>query len=298
MNWDLHNFDWNRAKAFLAAADTGSFSAAAKQLRLTQPTLGRQVAALEKELGLVLFEKVGNTIALTPSGRSLLKHVRDMALAAEHISLSVSGHSQEIKGKVSISSSEIYGVEVLPEVLVKLHKLQPHLEIDLILDNRASDLNRREADIAIRNFRPQQAELITKKINARSFSFYAAPSYLEEIGYPKVLQDLANARFIAFMEKAPLIAGLKGCGLQLHESQFVFTTNSLLTQWQLLKAGAGIGIMIANIGDLDKEVRELLPGLLPKMEIENWLVCHRELKSSKKFKFVFDFLFRELSEKL
>ena len=87
-------FDWNRARAFLATAEEGSLSAAARALGLTQPTLGRQVAALEEELGIVLFERVGRSLALTQSGIELLDHVRAMGEAANRISLTASGRSQ------------------------------------------------------------------------------------------------------------------------------------------------------------------------------------------------------------
>ncbi|MCR9114200.1 MAG: LysR family transcriptional regulator, partial [Rhodobacteraceae bacterium] len=105
MNWHAISFDWNQVRAFLATAEEGSFSAAARALGLTQPTLGRQVAALEQALAVTLFERAGHTLVLTASGRDLLEHVRAMGDAAQKISLVATGASRAIAGQVRITAS-------------------------------------------------------------------------------------------------------------------------------------------------------------------------------------------------
>ena len=102
----MMNFDWNRARAFLITAEEGSFSAAARALRSTQPTVGRQVAGLEEELGVTLFERVGTRLELTVSGLELLEHVRAMGDAANRTSLVATGQSESVEGNVSITASE------------------------------------------------------------------------------------------------------------------------------------------------------------------------------------------------
>ena len=106
MNWPSVSFDWNQAKAFLATAEQGSLSAAARALALTQPTVGRQVAALEEELGVLLFDRIGRSLSLTPSGLELLEHVQAMGDAAGLVSLAASGRSESIAGQVCIAASE------------------------------------------------------------------------------------------------------------------------------------------------------------------------------------------------
>ena len=106
MDWRSVNFDWNRARAFLVTAEEGSLSAAARALGMAQPTLGRQVDALEDELGVVLFARVGRGLTLTPSGLELLDHVRAMGEAATRVSLAAAGQSQSIEGTSCISASE------------------------------------------------------------------------------------------------------------------------------------------------------------------------------------------------
>src|SRR5262245_35692333 len=163
MDWRAVNFDWNQAKAFLATAEEGSLSAAARALKLSQSTLSRQVEALEQELGLVLFERVGKGLELTPSGIELRERVRTLGDAANRVSLSAAGRSQSIEGNICIAASEIYSALVLPRIVARLHRLEPLIHIEIVASNAASDLQRREADIAIRSFAPTQPDLIAKK---------------------------------------------------------------------------------------------------------------------------------------
>src|SRR5512137_529250 len=111
------SFDWTLARAFLATAEAGSLSAAARLAGQTQPTLGRQVAALERALGIALFERVGRGLALTPSGREVLEHVRAMGEAAGRVALVASGRSQAVAGPIRITASEVYAAHLLPSIL-------------------------------------------------------------------------------------------------------------------------------------------------------------------------------------
>src|SRR3954469_6707929 len=96
MDWRWVRFDWNQARAFLVTAEEGSLSAAARALGMTQPTLGRQVVALEEELGVGLFERAGRRLAPTPPGLHLLEHARAMGAAANRVSFAASGQSQSV----------------------------------------------------------------------------------------------------------------------------------------------------------------------------------------------------------
>src|SRR5437870_10522037 len=130
MDWRSLKFDWNHAKAFLATAQEGSLSAAARALGMAQPTLGRQVDALEAELGVVLFERVGRGFTLTPSGLELLDHVRAMGEAANRVSLSAAGQAQSIEGTICIAASETYAAMLLPPIVAKLRQAEPGIHIE------------------------------------------------------------------------------------------------------------------------------------------------------------------------
>lgn len=178
MDWRSVKFDWNRARAFLVTAEEGSLSAAARALGMTQPTLSRQVDALEEELSLVLFERAGRGLILTPSGLELLEHVRGMGEAASHVSRAASGQSQSIEGSICIAASEVYSALILPPIIQKLRREYPGISIEIVASNASSDLLRREADIAIRHVASSQPDVITKKIRDDEAFFYATHGYL------------------------------------------------------------------------------------------------------------------------
>ncbi|MCK0119000.1 LysR family transcriptional regulator [Loktanella sp. F6476L] len=293
MDWRAIRFDWNKARAFLVTAEEGSLSAAARALGMAQPTLGRQVDGLEQELGVVLFERVGRGLTLTPSGLELLEHVRDMGAAAGRVSLAALGQSQALEGTISISASETYAAVLLPPIIAKLRKEEPGIHVEIVVTNQASDLLRREADIALRNFRPTEPDLVAKKIGMADAILYATPAYIDQLGSPKTPYDLRHADFVNLDRAGMMLKGLNTLGLGLTEANFPLLTESYLVMWELVKQGTAIGILDSLIGDAEPAVVRVLPDLEP-LTFPIWLVAHRELTTSRRIRRVYDFLVEEL----
>ena len=293
MDWRSVKFDWNKARAFLVTAEEGSLSAAARALRMAQPTLGRQVDGLEQELGIVLFERVGRGLQLTPGGLELLDHVRVMGDAAGRVSMNALGQSQTLEGRVCISASETYAAVLLPPIIAKLRIMEPDIHVEIVVSNQASDLRRREADIAIRNFRPTEPDLIAKKVGEADAVLYATPDYIEKIGNPTMPQDLRHAHFVNLDHAGMMIKALNKLGLGLTEENFPLLTESYLVMWELVRQGVAIGILDAHIGDADPIVRRVLPDFQPFI-FPIWLVSHRELTTSRRIRRVYDYLAEEL----
>lgn len=294
MDWRAVNFDWNRARAFLVTAEEGSLSAAARALGMAQPTLGRQVDALEAELGVVLFERVGRGFTLTPSGLELLDHVRAMGDAANRVSLTAAGQSQSLEGTIRIAASEVHAAILLPPIVAKLRRAEPGITIEIVASSTSSDLLRREADIALRNYAPQEPDLIAKKIRDLPARLYAAPSYIEKLGHPRLPYDLHTADFISIDKTGVFLKGLNTLGLNLTERNFPIYTANYLVMWEMVKHGLGIGVQDGLIGDAEPMVRRVLPDLQP-LVFGIWLVAHRELNTSRRVRVVFDLLARELA---
>jgi len=284
------NFDWNRARAFLVTAEEGSFSAAARALSSTQPTVGRQVAALERELGVTLFERVGTRLELTTSGLDLLEHVRAMGAAANQTALVATGQSESIEGTVCISASEAIATFLLPPILQSLRLEHPGICLKLITSNEVSDLQRREADIAIRNFAPKKPDLIARKVGEQVARYYAAPAYIERRGPFDSMEHLAAAEFLGFEEPKEMVELFKKfLGLSCREDQFPVVTSNHLLQWALCRQGAGVCVMMEEVGAQASGVVEVFRDL-PKISVPIWVVCHRELRTSRRLRLVFDWL--------
>ncbi|WP_420585254.1 LysR family transcriptional regulator [Ruegeria sp.] len=292
---DLGEFDWNHIRAFLATAETGSFSAAARQLGQTQPTLSRQIAALEGDLGVMLFERVGRTLEMTQAGIELLDHTRTMGEAANRIALTASGQANSIEGRVRITASDVMSAYVLPDLLREIRAQAPRLKIDVIASNDIRDLMRREADIAIRHVRPDQPELIAKLIQDAPGHFYAATEYLNRVGRPKSIRALSQYEFISFGDTDRMIAYLKPLGIPLTDGNFRLSSQNGIVSWEYARQGFGIAPMSQAVGDATPGMERVLPEMEP-LTFPIWLTTHRELHTSRRIRLVFDLLADFLSK--
>jgi len=285
----MDHLDWNQLKAFLETAETGSLSAAARKLGLTQPTLSRQVAAIEKQLGVTLFERVGKAMVLTGTGLALLEHARVMGAAAEDLRMAATGQSQAVDGVVCISASEAVAAYLLPAVLIRLRRQAPGIVIDVVASDALSDLRRREADIAIRHVRPDQPDLIGRWIREGSAGFYASKAWVAEHGHPRTPEEAARHGFVGSDRSGRYLEYLQQHGLPLNTSNFVCYAENTGSNWSLVRQGLGIGVMMDDIAcDMPDMVR-VLDDVAP-VRFPIWLVTHRELRTARRIRVVFDLL--------
>lgn len=282
-------FDWNQARAFLAAAEEGSLSAAARVLGLTQPTLSRQVAGLEESLGITLFERTPRALLLTQTGTEMLEHFRIMGLAADQISITATGQSQSIIGNIAITATELMATHYVLPIINSLRSKAPELKVEIIASNQVSDLRRREADIAIRHARPQEATLIIKRMRDNQARLFASSSYVENFGRPSHASELSSMTFVGAENYEQILGPLNSRGLQLTSANFNFHTASGTVLLELIRQGFGVGLLPSGIADRYEELEEVWPDFDP-LPIETWLVSHRELRTNPRIRLVFDLL--------
>lgn len=294
MNWSAINFDWNQARGLLATVDEGSLSAAARVLNLTQPTLGRQMTALEEALGVVLFERSGRQLLPTPAAREIAEHVRRMGEAATAISLAATGQSQSVEGVVRISATEMYGAKVLPPFVASLRASHPGIVIDVVATNALSDLRQREADIAIRNTDPKDPDMIARRLFDESGGLFASPVLERRHGPFRTLEDLRDAPFVGFASTSGVVEELRKRQVPVTDANFVARSENHLVHWEMARAGIGIGLNGRDIGGLSDGMIPVLPDLV-QFEFPVWLVAPRELKTSPRVRVVFDALLAHLS---
>jgi len=276
MVWKSIQFDWNRARAFLVTAEEGSLSAASRALGLTQPTLGRQVAALEKELDVALFDRIGKQLKLTPAGLELIDHVRQMSDAATKVSMAASGQSRELDGEVCVTAIDAIAAFCLPPVMQQIREQYPGISIEVVASDQLTNLGRREADIAVRNVRPTQPDLVAKKICDVTAHLYAARVFLDKLGRPVTTDKLNAADFTGFNRSQETIDLYHSLGLTLSEENFPIVSENFLVQWELTKLGVTMGTMMEYIGDKEPLVERVLPDA-SGIEFPIWLVAHRQV---------------------
>ena len=296
MNWQAISFDWNQIRAFLATAEEGSFSGAARVLKTTQPTIGRQISALEKALGVTLFERTVKGPTMTHSGRELLDHVLAMGEAATLISMVAAGQSQEVTGEVTVTATDLMAATILPAVLAPLRQIAPGIRVRINAASDVRDLTRREADIAIRHVRPDQPDLIARHVGDIRGNLYAATTYLDRAGRPRSPREMAEHSFVGTPDPVRLIAPLHDRDIPVRAENFVMSSDSGVVVWELVKAGYGISMLPEVLCEAEPGIEKALPSL-PSLEFPLWLVTHRELRTNRRIRVVFDMLARGLAEK-
>src|ERR1700759_2706158 len=171
--------DWSHIRSFLAVYDEGSLSGAARRLGLTQPTLGRQIAELEKDLGVALFIRSQRGLMPTDAAADIPRHAQAMSAASSAMIRAASGGESDIAGSIRITASDIIGAEVLPPLLASFRTVAPRVTIELALSNRMADLLTGEADIAVRMLRPGQQAVVARHVGDVGLGLYAHRRYLD-----------------------------------------------------------------------------------------------------------------------
>ncbi len=287
--------DWHLFRAFLAVVREGTLSSAARVLGTTQPTMGRQVAALETSLGVKLFTRSPDGLSPTEAGMRLISSAEAMAAAAEAAQRSASGEIEEERGTVRITASDVVGGEVLPPILAAFRAMNPQISIEIALSNRNEDLLRGDADIAVRMIKPTQSALIARRIGRIDIGLYGHRRYLKGRVTPQQLDDLRLHTLIGYDRDRASARLLERMGVPISRDMFAFRSDSDLAQLAALRAGFGIGVSQLGIARREKDLLPVLHSALI-FPMDCWLVMHRDLRSSRRIRLLFDHLAIRLSD--
>ena len=288
-------FNWSLLQSFAAVAEYGSLSAAARSIQLSQPTLSRHISELENLLGYRLFNRCSSGLNLTLEGKRLVDHAMTMNDAAHSLRLQAESKSESLSGTVRITASQMMASYILPSSIAKLKCIEPNIVIELVASDQTDNLLRREADIAIRMYRPTQNDVITKKIGELSLGMFASLSYIESYGNQVSNQNMHQHKFIGYDRSTLIIDGFKQAGINVDRNFFAFRSDDQVVCWKMVMAGLGIGFNQRHLANDEPEVAEVYS----EMNIEPlpiWLTAHNELQSSSRVRFVYDFLATSLSE--
>jgi len=282
-------FDWSLIQSFLAALDQGSLLGAAKALNASQPTIGRHIAELESQLGVVLFERTGRGLLPSATALRLAESARAMEAGADQLARSVSGAEAGVSGTVRITASQPVACVLLPPVLARMRQALPAVQVELVASNEVTNLLRREADIALRMVQPTQASLVAKRIGKVTLGTYAHRDYLRRQGTPRQPVDLLQHELIGNDRHEDILRGFAAMGYPVAREQFAFRTDDLMAYWEAVRSGLGIGFVGHYMARTDPDVVGILPMLQPP-DLPIWLTVHREIRTNQRIRAVYDFL--------
>ena len=289
----MADLDWNLIRSFIAVAETGSLSAAARRLTASQPTLGRHVAELEQALDVVLFRRGRRGYELTEQGIALFERAQAVGEAANAFARLAAGATEQVAGSVRIAASEVVSAYVLPPIMARLGLEEPAIEVEIVASNQVENLLRRDADIAVRMVAPAQQDLVARKIADLPLVACAAKSYLDRRGRPERPEEHVRARRHRLRPRQRHHPGLRRAGLQCRPPRISISNRQ---SDRLLGGDSGRQrhrLRAAPAGRARSAGRDD-PARARAAALPMWLAMHRDVRTSARVRRVADFLFAEL----
>jgi len=269
--------NWTLLQSFLAVAETGSLSQAAHRLGTSQPTLGRHIKTLEDELEVELFRRHARGLSLTDLGQAMLPAAQNMQRAMQDLSMTAAGAQKKLDGEVRITTSVFMAHHVMPQILSDIRKAEPAISIDLDPSDETENLLFRRADIAVRMYRPQQLDMITRHLGDIPLGMYAAESYLDRAGTPRTPDDLLQHDLVGYDRSDVIIRAMRDAGWPATRDWFKVRCDNQSAYWQLVRAGCGIGFCQRATADQDPLVHQILSDLpIPSLPV--WLSAHQAMR--------------------
>lgn len=281
-------YDWNDLKAFLAVARGGSTLAAARGLGVNQTTVARRIESLEAALKLKLFERGQTGSRLTEAGHDLVAEAERVERAAERFGNRAAGHQRGMAGAIRVTAAEILANHMLMPGIAEFRRLHPEVQVDLIVTDRPLDLEAGEADVAIRSA-PALAvsDLVARKVGEYDFALYCSRDYAARRGVP-TLETLGSHDLIGGeleMAEGPGMAWMfRAAGGKAP----VTRSNTMSNLLHALKAGLGVGPMVCQAADLERELLRCSP-LIEEARGASWLITRRDLKDTPRVRAFIDF---------
>ncbi|PAT38633.1 LysR family transcriptional regulator [Vandammella animalimorsus] len=287
--------DWDNLRFFLALARTGTLVNAARTVQVDHTTVSRRIQALEKQMGVPLFAREASGHRLTEAGRHLLPQAEAMEAAFLSIESSSLVTQEGLSGLVRVGVPEGLGTQVLAAPLAELARQHPSLVIDLLALPRLVHLSRREADIVISLERPTRGSVVVTKLSDYVLRLYGARDYLAQHAPIASMDDLAEHTFISYVDDLLFSKQLQFLESFFQPQHFGLRSTSVLAQYQAVRAGAGLAILPAFIGDRDPALVQLLPQQA-QFQRTFWMSMPAEIRHLARVQAVWQFL-RDVARK-
>lgn len=286
--------DWDKLRIFHTAAESGSFTHAAEKLNMSQSAVSRQISALEEDLSLKLFIRHARGLVLTEVGEQLFRTAHRMHWELQQVETQMSESQDVPTGPLLVTTTVGIGSTWLSSRIHEFLMLYPDIQIEIKLNDAELDLAMREADVAIRLHRPNQSEMIQRKLFTVHNHFYASKEYLAKNGEPKTVEELDKHRVISFGEPVPSFLGdinyLERLGRpDSSPRRASMKVNAIYGMMQAARASIGIAMLPDYVTENETLLQRVLPGIeIPSYEA--YFVYPPALKNSKRVGVFRDFI--------
>jgi DNA-binding transcriptional LysR family regulator len=287
--------EWDDLKHFLAVARSGSLSEAALALNTSPSTVSRRIGALEKKLGVRLFDHKSSGYSLTESGVDIRQKAEDVEAAVLSVERAALGRDMQATGVVRVTASDDIAANLIAPQLGYFHARHPNISLEIIAQMELADLTRREADIAVRGSRPARGHFVVRRAGNWHFGLYASRKYAEAHQLKPGLRDLSAVSIITWTKQWSHLRGGPWFAEYARGAKVALASDSRRVHHAACKAGLGVAILPCALAEKESELICLLP---PKevLSLELWLIVHRDLARTARVRAVMDFLFETVSK--
>lgn len=292
--------DWDKLRIFYAVAEAGSFTHAGDTLNLSQSAVSRQISTLEESIGVTLFHRHARGLILTEEGELLHKTAGEIFGKLAMIEGQLADSKQLPEGPLRITVAEFIGSTWLAPKLAQLRKDHPDIQLTMLLDDRILNLSMREADAAIRLYKPEQPDLVQKHLTSIHIHLCASKDYLKSRGTPKTTKDLKDHTLIGYPENVPAPFAdpnwlFRAADIDQDAHGDAVLLNSIYGIYEAVKGGAGIAALPDYLAAKDKDIVRLLPEAT-RPPVEVYFVYPEERRHSKRIAIFKDFLLKNVAE--
>lgn len=281
-----HNLDWNDLRFLLAVADEGSLSAAARALQVNHSTVLRRVGKFEQQLDVRLFERLPNGYALTAAGEALAHSARQIQETVDAVERRIVGQDLRLSGSVRVATTDTLALRVLPAIIAAFHAQHPQVQVQLLSGNDQADLNRRDADLAVRPTDTPPESLLGRRLCRLAYAIYAAPSYLKERG---ARVPLSKHTWIMPDDSMGSTVVGRYMAREQPSVAVAFRANSLASLAAAAAAGLGLSVLPCYLGDSTPGLTRIRSPL-SEAGTDLWLLTHADLRKTARVRALLEFL--------
>jgi DNA-binding transcriptional LysR family regulator len=282
----MHSSSWDDLRYFLAADRLGSLSAAARALGVNHSTVFRRLAALEGRLGVRLFERGQNGYVATSAGEELRLGATNVEGEIDRLGRALAGRDFRLSGTVRVTSTDTMVLGLLTPHFAAFRRLHPGIQLQVVISNSVFNLNKREADVAIRPTNSPPENLVGRRLGRVGFAVYGGTKYLRQAG---AHTTLADHDWIAPDESLSHLAQSQWIAKNIPEARVVYRVDSLVAMVQAARAGIGVALLLRHLADSDRSLR-MLSGAMPSFDTQVWLLTHPDLRHAARIKAFMDFM--------
>jgi DNA-binding transcriptional LysR family regulator len=275
-------FDWEDLRYFHAVAKSGSLSGAARSLKVDHATVSRRLNLLEEKLKVRLVDRLPRACQLTPLGQQIAELASQMEVSAFAVERAARAAQFPRVGKVTVSAPPVLGNNFLAKRLFEFRQQHPDIQMSIASQAQRVSLSRREADIAVRLFRPEEPTSVARKIGDMPFALYASKDY-QHSNNPEQWEFIAYGEDLADMPHQKWVMSVA------NGRRIVTEVSDITSQYVVAKTGIGVAGLPRFLGDTDPTL-QLLPYDGPSFSREIWLVIHADLRHSPQIRAVMDFI--------